>query len=376
MARVSAFPEAPEQWLPLWLAIYLDDSCFIALALCVASWIERHFFEFARTFGIGLSLGKWEAEGAPDYRKVFLGVLYNWRSGLKSIPEEKKDFSVVELQKVLALFQKHSSVPVDMWRSCLFRVNHMAAVVPNIRLFLNSGFMALRLARDKSHIPRSPMLEIDIKTILRLLSTNGGRAVAIRPPTFANPHTTFYSDSSDHGVGGWHWADASQTEVVVFYGLWTREETTWLDITTLEGLGTLACFMVFDTVPNTRVLCVGDNFNITAAWNSAKSRSPLAPVLRELFCIQEQRQVSIETKWVRREDNEVADRLSKGLLEEAISLLGKPDWIRRPFPPEIHSIADRAVVCAKSIAESRDRPDTSGVRPVKLSLALRRAELE
>ena len=56
--------------------------------------------------------------------------------------------------------------------------------------------------------------------------------------------------------------------MVVFYGLWTREETTWLDITTLVGLGTLACFMVFDTVPNTSVLCVGDNFNITTAWNS------------------------------------------------------------------------------------------------------------
>jgi hypothetical protein len=93
------------------------------------------------------------------------------------------------------------------------------------------------------------MLKTDIKTILRLLTANGGRAVAIRPPTFANPHTTFYSDSSDHGVGGWHWADASQSEVVVFYGLWTLEETTWLDITTLEGLGTLACFMVLTLYP-------------------------------------------------------------------------------------------------------------------------------
>jgi hypothetical protein len=205
MARVSAFPKAPEQWLPLWLAIYRDDSCFIALALCVASWIERHFFEFASTFGIGLSLGT------------------------------------------------------------------------------------------------SP-----------------------------------------------HWK------------VWAPSRVSW----SLTLYPTPVCS------------AWGGNFNITTAWNSAKSRSPLAPVLRELFCIQEQRQVSIGTRWVRREDNEVADRLSKGLLEEAISLLGKPHWIRRPFPPEIHRIADRAVVCAKSIAEFRDRPDTSGVRPVELSLALRRAELE
>ena len=52
----------------------------------------------------------------------------------------------------------------------------MVAVVPNLRLFLNSGFLALRLAeKANSRITVSPVLEIDLKPIIKLLTLNGGR---------------------------------------------------------------------------------------------------------------------------------------------------------------------------------------------------------
>ena len=46
------------------------------------------------------------------------------------------------------------------------------------------------------------LLEIDIVTIIKLLTVNGRRAVAIMAPVNPIPHLTFFSDSSDKGVGG------------------------------------------------------------------------------------------------------------------------------------------------------------------------------
>ena len=92
--RAALFPLSPEQWLPLWLAIYLDDSCFVALDERVASWIQRLFFKFAADYWIALSMDKWQEEGAPASKKIFLGVMYDWLTGMKSITPEKRDFSI------------------------------------------------------------------------------------------------------------------------------------------------------------------------------------------------------------------------------------------------------------------------------------------
>jgi hypothetical protein len=127
--------------------------------------------------------------------------MYDWQSGVKSVTPEKKDFYIAELRKIL----KHPTTSVEAWTSCLFRSNHLSAVVPNLRLFLNSGFNALRVAKKtNSSIRMTSILDIDIVTIIRLLTVNGGREVAIRAHVNSTPDLTFYSDSSDRGVGGWH----------------------------------------------------------------------------------------------------------------------------------------------------------------------------
>jgi hypothetical protein len=318
-------------------------------------------------------MDKLQEEGAPASRKVFLGVMYDWLTGMKSITPEKRDFSISELRRI----SSSPTVSFEAWRSCIFRINHMATVVPNLRLFLNSSFIALRGAeRTSSNITMNSLLEIDVKTIIRLMTDNGGKEVAIRTPVTSAPDRTFYSDSSNKGVGGWHWTDASHTEVALFYGLWTKEETMWLDITTLEGLGTLACLLTFDTAPFSSILCMGDNLNVTNAWASLAARNPLAPVLREMFCVQARLQISLRTEWVARKGNQVADLLSKGDRKKALAKLGNPLWIRKAFPQEIHRIADKAITCARGIAESKPEQEfTSGVQKVTVAAATRHSEL-
>ena len=183
---------------------------------------------------------------------MFLGILYDWHKGVKSIPEEKRLFSIAELQGL----RDKGAATMEAWRSCLFRINHLAGVIPNLRMFLNSGFLALHLAeRARARCDRQgeftfdPMLQIDITSVLKLVTENGGREVAIQAPDTSRAAVTFYSDSSDKGVGGWHWVDESHTHVVLLYGLWSREEVEWLDITTLEGLGALTCLLALDTPP-------------------------------------------------------------------------------------------------------------------------------
>ena len=55
MFRASLFPNSPEQWLPFYLGIYLDDHNVLALGWEVAEWLISVMFETADKFGWILS---------------------------------------------------------------------------------------------------------------------------------------------------------------------------------------------------------------------------------------------------------------------------------------------------------------------------------
>ena len=148
--RLRKFPHSPLQWLPLWVGIYLDDHNSLTLGPHVASWLFDTMVRAADHFGWILSMKKWFAEGTPSTSKILLGVQYDFVSLTKSIPEDKVLFATKQIRGIL---RANGLFMSDLF-SCLMRLLNLSVCIPYMRLFLNEGFILLRLAKKRrGHLP-------------------------------------------------------------------------------------------------------------------------------------------------------------------------------------------------------------------------------
>jgi len=366
MFRASLFPNSPEQWLPFYLGFYLDDHNVLALGWEVAEWLISVMFETADKFGWILSSSKWEKEGKPDTSKILLGICYDFVSMSKFIPEDKAVFAQRQIQG----FLRKEAVQQKELLSCLMRLINFSSCVPFLRLFLNEGFVALRLAAkgfglsSEGLILISPALKTNLRWCISALDSNQG--VNVVPLIHCDspvPSAEWFTDASGTGVGGWMWTDASHTQVVIFDGVcWTLQERTWLDINTLEALGLLFAASTFGPLIKGQVVQASvDNLNVSLAWEKLKSHSAMSAVLSKLFLACNRSNLSIQCAWVPRECNQVADFLSKSNRNAALELLGSPKFTVLTVPSKVRGWSVEAIRIAKAFAAARDCTFSPGV---------------
>ena len=114
--------------------------------------------------------------------------------------------------------------------------------------------------------------------------------------------------------------------VLITIGKWKAETAQWLDISTLELAGVLAAVSAFGTqLTGTSVQAVVDNQSIETTFQSCKSHTQMASILQHVHWAVGQHSIRLSVKWVPREENHVADLLSKGDIEAALKLLDNPN---------------------------------------------------
>jgi len=324
--RLRKFPHSPLQWLPLWVGIYLDDHNSLTLGPHVASWLFDTMVRAADHFGWILSMKKWFAEGTPSTSKILLGVQYDFVSLTKSIPEDKVLFATKQIRGIL---RANGLFMSDLF-SCLMRLLNLSVCIPYMRLFLNEGFILLRLAKKGVGISRSGWISLsapfshDLRWMIKGILANPG--VPISRAVAPLPSAQWHTDASGRFSGGWMWSDSSETEVLLFKAIpWSREERRWCDINVLEALGLLFAATAFGPFLRGRVVRANtDNLNVAFALEKQKSHSALASVLAKLFHVCAEFAIEIDCHWVERALNHVADDLSKDHLSSALSSLGSP----------------------------------------------------
>ena len=361
--RLRKFPHSPLQWLPLWVGIYLDDHNSLTLGPHVASWLFDTMVRAADHFGWILSMKKWFAEGTPSTSKILLGVQYDFVSLTKSIPEDKVLFATKQIRGIL---RANGLFMSDLF-SCLMRLLNLSVCIPYMRLFLNEGFILLRLAKKGVGISRSGWISLsapfshDLRWMIKGILANPG--VPISRAVAPLPSAQWHTDASGRFSGGWMWSDSSETEVLLFKAIpWSREERRWCDINVLEALGLLFAATAFGPFLRGRVVRANtDNLNVAFALEKQKSHSALASVLAKLFHVCAEFAIEIDCHWVERALNHVADDLSKDHLSSALSSLGSPKHRILEIPEKIRNASAPAIRTAKAFATARGSSFTPGV---------------
>ena len=370
--RLQKFPHSPVQWLPVWIGIYLDDHNSLTLGPHAAAWLFDTMVHAADHFGWILSLKKWATEGTPNTSKILLGVHYDFVSLTKRITDDKASFAIAQIRDILRIGGLHSTNLL----SCLMRLLNLSVCIPYSRLFLNQGFITLRLVErgfgvsQTGWIPLSPPFAFDLRWMIKAISANPGVPIS-RPRPPSAPTHSWYTDASGSSCGGWMWADPGRSEVFIFQATpWSGEERRWLDINVLEALSLLFAAAAFG--PFARGLLVRantDNLNTAFAVERLKSHSAMASVLAKLFHVCSALAIEIDPCWVDRKQNQVADHLSKGHLDKALDSLGSPRCRLLEIPLEVREASAPAIHIAKSLAIAKGRAFTPGVHRTPITTA-------
>ena len=369
--RRRLFPDEPEQWLPVWLCIYIDDHIVACLTFDVAFQIIEVYKEFERVSGVAFNWDKFLMEGTPAVTKDLLGVEYAMEVPGKRYPPDKIKWMLLHLSEWL---MKSEARPNELL-SLMMRLLWAASVVLYLRLKLNVGFALLRHGdRRRGKVILTEEFKISLSWARDALSTTHTVPLIWNDAWMQGATMAWAGDASGWGYGG---AVKMAGTWYMFYGSWTAEELVWLDINALELACQLFCSAVFNWAFHTcRILIECDNESSTKVVNNGKAHGPMAVTLDRCQLLWSARNQHVFAKFLRGIFNTLPDALSRALAFPAywdivsemtagcpVVYLEVPLWARD---------LSREVAASKALSIFKDRVYTPGVRRIPLTRALGR----
>ena len=303
----------------IYLAItnYLDDFLFVAMTIRKCNHLMKQFLDICSIIGVPISHEKtvWATRII-----IFLGFLLNRRDFSISIPEEKRQKAINSLQ---AMISKRKATVKDI-QSLAGLLNFLnRAIVPG-RAFTRrmyakyEGIVKKQQKRLKAyhHVKIDREFKADCEAWLELLNSDGMAAVVRSFVDFEERGKTstelaFFSDVSLNPLLGF----GAHFDRQWTYGQWPKGfvETRKPSIEYLELYAlVVAVFIWGKNLANQRFTIFCDNEAVVHMINNYASSCPNCMVLIRLLVLKTlQYNFRVFTKYVRSQDNDIADCLSR-----------------------------------------------------------------
>lgn len=320
--RRTMFPDDPEQALPYWLALYIDDYFCVCLGHDLADQIIECMREFSKEWKIALSWAKFDLEGTPATEKNILGVDFLGKLPGKRYPADKQAWMLQEMPS----WQDKEWVSDKELMSIMMRLRWASEVIYYLRFYLNSGFALLRKGQMfRGKIRLTERVKSDFLTATSLLTASEPVPALWADEWMKGAYRGWASDAAKCGFGGWMVLDGVW---YVFQGHWTMEELLWLDINGLELAGIYFSSVLFCPLrPNLRLVVDTDNQASNDVINIGKASGAMGAMLPMCHVVWAANNCLVRSRHIAGKTNTSADQLSRFAVVTAMLGAKKVVWL-------------------------------------------------
>lgn len=253
----------------------------------------------------GLSVSQEKLELKAETRKKFLGFIIDTAEGVIEVAPIRRQ----ELQAALAdALANKRHIPAKLLARICGQLASMSAGLGHVtRLWTRSLYRLLATRRTwRSHLCAGPDALQELQFWQTRYHLYNGQP--LWPSTKVEQFdTALFSDASDIGWGGYEVCQAGNR---IAQGYFTEEEAK-KSSTFREGTGILRLLLSLPGLDGGRVRLCTDNQAWEWIWQGGSRRAELDALAKEIFEICYQRNIKLAIHWIPREQNQLADYISK-----------------------------------------------------------------
>ena len=305
----------------LHLEVCQDDFGWVAPCPEIA-WIAWHTLPHVlRALGVRYSEEKREAQGAPGVMFVFMGALVDLTVGRLCVAADKQAKWLDDVMPAWKGIKPGGLVPEKQLGGTMGLGVFLCKSLRKARMLLDRGFNCLA-ARSGSMKPVAYGLMVDLAALTATVRTNAGVPLIVDPRWWSAGELGIACDASvaddSGGYGG-------NVQHFAFAGEWSAAARKYCDISTLE-LFTIAFLVVIAGaragLAGRRIVVRSDNEAAVKAYNKRGSTAPtMGAAVRAVDAACEAHAIDVLLVHIPGERNVIADKLSRGDVDEALGLL-------------------------------------------------------
>ena len=290
------------------ITMYLDDGAGTDRNQAICA---QHALKVKSSLGeAGFATEESKCIWTPSQCEVFLGLLWNLRNNVVSIPQEKLQCYKVNIDRGLMSLHKttarHLAKIAGQIMACKPVIGNVA------RLMSRSIYAAIDTAQTQGWDTKVDMsAEILLKAQIsfwsrNLLSLSKGRQLFIEP---VFPESIIFTDASNKGGA------ACLSNKIIAHLNWQTDEaaqsSTWRELKTIVfGLKSLV-----SAITNKVVLLFTDSLNSVRVLDAGSSKLNLQLLAEEVYELCIRHNISLQVQWIPRNLNETADAMAKYIID-------------------------------------------------------------
>ena len=292
--------------------VYLDDGLCAVKGkeeACAASqWVQSTLQR------AGLVVNESKSTWHPSHVVQWLGFVVDLEQGCISVPVKKVDALKAKLGAALDA----KALSARQLASLVGKIISMGLALGPISRFMTRSMNALLQTRFAwcSWLELSVEARTELQFWVESLQDFNAQPI----PIWRSPGAlrVVYSDASSTGYGGY----TVEHGMHVVSGVWSPEEakqsSTWRELVAVKRV----LLSVVDKLNNSRIRWFTDNQNVARILMVGSGKGQLQAEALKIFALSMSRAIHIEPEWIPREQNEIADYISR--------IVDYDDWFINP----------------------------------------------